>query len=289
MNELAPRPSQPCQQIPHGLVSLWAMLDFHAASFVTILNTMTSIERKLVEDRTILHTADHSAAPILSQQLRWLQNKTLELGLPVTHAAIGPILWGIENHPKYQNNPVSVGNQILTAFQNIRERLADELASKAVYLIPVGTHLEKGDGFGEAVAEAFPSATYDIIEAGKCLMFSRSTACVMHLMRVMELGLTAMASQLGVDASTDNWNTLLNRIEAEIRSRTTETHGSAWKEIDEPFYAEAATHFRFAKNGWRNHVMHARSKYTPEEADDIYRSVKGLMRHLSKRLSEPSA
>jgi hypothetical protein len=77
-------------------------------------------------------------------------------------------------------------------------------------------------------------------------------------------------------------------MEKEIRSRTKETHGEDWKNIDEPFFSEAATHFRFLKNGWRNHAMHARVKYTEEEADEIYRSVRALMRHLSERLCETS-
>ena len=64
------------------------------------------------------------------------------------------------------------------------------------------------------------------------------------------------------------------------------THGQEWKDKDEPFFAEAATHFRFIKNGWRNHAMHGRDKYTDEEAEGIYESVRSLMSHLSERLSE---
>jgi hypothetical protein len=107
-------------------------------------------------------------------------------------------------------------------------------------------------------------------------------------MRVLEVGLFALAARLDIDAKSDNWNSILNLMEKEIRSRTKETHGEDWKNIDEPFFTEAATHFRFLKNGWRNHAMHARVKYTEEEADEIYRSVRALMRHLSERLCETS-
>lgn len=110
----------------------------------------------------------------------------------------------------------------------------------------------------------------------------------MHLMRVLEVGLTALATRLGIEQKNENWNAILNLMEKEIRSCTSETHGREWKQKDEPFFTEAATHFRFLKNSWRNHAMHARAKYTEEEADEIYRSVRSLMRHLSERLSEIS-
>ena len=140
--------------------------------------------------------------------------------------------------------------------------------------------------FGEQVNEGFPSARYDISEAGRCLALRRSTACVSHLMRALEVALASLANALGLSLTAENWNTILNDIEKEVRSRTKATHGQAWKDRDEPFFAEAAAHLRFIKNGWRNHTMHRRSKYTDEEAEAIYESIRSFMRHLSERLSE---
>ena len=105
-------------------------------------------------------------------------------------------------------------------------------------------------------------------------------------MRALEVALASLANALGLSLTTENWNIILNDIENEIRSRTKATHGQEWKDKDEPFFAEAATHFRLIKNGWRNHAMHRRNKYTDEEAEAIYESVRSFMRHLSKRLSE---
>ena len=48
------------------------------------------------------------------------------------------------------------------------------------------------------VFNAFPSANNDILEASNCLALERGTATVMHLMRVAEVGLKALASALGV-------------------------------------------------------------------------------------------
>lgn len=286
LNTLAPCPSLQDRPL-HGLVSLWDMLNFHAAKFVEVINTLADIERMLTFDPARLANGQPDPAPILAQQLRWLAQQTAALGLPVTLAAVKSAVWGAENAKKY--DPIETGKLMRSNLAQIRERLQDELTTKSVYLIPARSHLQDVDGgFGEAVSTAFPSAVYDIVEAGKCLTFSRSTACVMHLMRVLEVGLSALANKLGIKLKSDNWNAILNLMEKEIRSRTSETHGADWKQKDEPFFAEAATHFRFLKNGWRNHAMHARVKYTEEEADDIYRTVRALMRHLSERLSEVS-
>ena len=140
--------------------------------------------------------------------------------------------------------------------------------------------------FGDNVDNKFPSSRYDISEAGRCLALKRSTACVLHLMRALEVGLASLAGALGRTLTTENWNTILSDIETEIRSRTKATHGPTWKDKDEPFFAESATHFRFIKNAWRNHAMHAKDKYTEEQAEEIYDSVRSFMRHLSERLSE---
>ena len=86
--------------------------------------------------------------------------------------------------------------------------------------------------------------------------------------------------------TTETWNTSLNDIDNKIRSRTKKSLGEKWNDVDEQFFAEAATHYRFVKNAWRNRAMHGRDKYTEEEAKDIYDSVRSFMRHLSERLSE---
>ncbi len=105
-------------------------------------------------------------------------------------------------------------------------------------------------------------------------------------MRLLEVGLSSLATGLGISMTTENWNTILNDIENEIRTRNKATHGQSWKDKDEPFFAQAATHFRLVKNAWRNHAMHGKEKYTDEEAKEIYDSVRSFMRHLSDRLSE---
>lgn len=136
--------------------------------------------------------------------------------------------------------------------------------------------------FGEAVEAAFPSASTDIDEAGKCLGLGRSTAAVMLLMRALEPAIIALQAAVGVDVPKTQWDQILNQIEARIRTITRHSHGAA----DEQWFSEAATHFRAIKNAWRNYAMHGRDTYDEARARVVFDSVKAFMQHLATRLSE---
>jgi hypothetical protein len=136
--------------------------------------------------------------------------------------------------------------------------------------------------FGEEVFNSFPSANYDIFEAGTCLALERGTASVMHLMRVAEVGLKVLANTLGVKPQ-DNWGSYLREIEKELVARI-KTLGKHTP--DEQFYAEASIAFDGVRRVWRNSTMHIDSKYSPERAEEILIAVRTIMRHLATRLNE---
>lgn len=132
--------------------------------------------------------------------------------------------------------------------------------------------------FGSDVVDTFPSTGPDISEAGKCRALGRWTACVMHLMRVLEVGLQSLANRYGVDHS-GNWNKTLNELEAKLRTVQKRTDGAE----AERWAAEAGTHFRFLKNAHRNHAMHPLERYDEERAIEIFDSARSFMRHLASQ------
>ncbi|MDX6406019.1 MAG: hypothetical protein QOH70_3474 [Blastocatellia bacterium] len=141
--------------------------------------------------------------------------------------------------------------------------------------------------FGEEVAASFSHAKYDIAEAGKCLGLNRSTACVLHLMRVLEIGLNSLANQFQVPFAHVNWNEVIEQVEKKIKNIEKDPNKPAtWKD-DRKFYSEAANQFRYFKDSWRNYAMHIYDKYTPEEALIVYTSVKVFMEQIAKRLKQP--
>ncbi len=165
----------------------------------------------------------------------------------------------------------------------IAVRAQDECISQRFFSVPAGKSHYYCDAailFGENVATKFPATSFDIEEAGKCLALDRATASVFHLVRVMELGLRALARGLGIPYAP-SWESYLRQIETKI----SEKHGKksrAWKR-DEHFYRDVAGDLQLVKIAWRNPTMHVGRKYTPEEAEDVFRAVKAFMQRLSSK------
>lgn len=147
-------------------------------------------------------------------------------------------------------------------------------------------HYIDAEPFGPVVASSFPSTSFDGIEARRCFALARNTACVFHLMRVMEIGLTVFANRFIVPSDHTNWHNIIEGIEKAVRNMGADPNKSAhWKDEQE-FYSQAASHFMVTKDAWRNHTAHARGKYTDEEAETILINVRGFMQRLATRLHE---
>jgi len=88
-------------------------------------------------------------------------------------------------------------------------------------------------------------------------------------MGVAEHGLRAFVSALGPTFTAppvelSNWHNVIEQIERHIR----ELQKAPVADADKPAkserlqrYSEAASHFFFVKEAWRNHIMHARTRY----------------------------
>jgi hypothetical protein len=192
-------------------------------------------------------------------------------GAPGTYTIFAPLAFG-----RYLHYSADMVN-----------RFKDEIAIKQVYIIAphaAAYFTNISYVFSQRAVNAFSSAEHDMSEAAKCFALERYTASVFHSMRILEVGLNELGRELNV-AVAQNWNSAINSIEREIRSRSVATHGPSWRE-DEPFFTEAATHFRMVKNAWRNHTMHVKATYDEARAKSVLNSVGDFMNHLSSRIEE---
>ena len=265
-------------------MNLWEMLRFHADKFINVLNLLNTLEQLVLQSES--HLKDMTNLDFIGSEVEQLNGQLKELDLPVSAKKAQQISSMLTDFSPDERS--TAWGQIIKGYcEELRERVAHELEGKAIYY--VSDHVDlltETPLFGDQVNEAFPSARYDISEAGHCLALKRPTACVLHLMRALESGLSSLSTALGISLTRKGWDAILNQLEKEIRLRSTETSDAKWKNEGEQFFAQAATHFRMIKDAWRNHAMHGRDKYTEEEAEVIYGSVRSFMRHLSERLSE---
>jgi hypothetical protein len=171
----------------------------------------------------------------------------------------------------------------------IEKNLAFELESKLFFWVPTEKseyYTQPQPLFGQKVESEFSSASWDIAAAGRCYALDEWTACVFHLMRVLELGLGTLAGQLNIVPKTeDQWQNIIDSIESEVErlrslSRTQRPDSTVLK-----FYSEACTDFRHFKAAWRNHVAHARERSDERDATRIWNHVQSFMQHLADGIS----
>ena len=176
-------------------------------------------------------------------------------------------------------------DQVKRSIGELHNRISDEIHSNLLmYLTPEQVEwYRKQDAFGEEVAKKFSSANFDIDEACKCYAFGRYTACVMHLMRVLEIGMKALADELGVPLTVPSWDGILGKIDNQLELKRNQRDPEFL--ANEEFYGDAARHIRTYQRA-RNRTQHPDKKYTPEEAKRIFEAVGELMEHLAKNLDD---
>jgi hypothetical protein len=179
------------------------------------------------------------------------------------------------------DSPIRNALEILSDLEHLRHDLISEAtAIQFLYLKPERLKfLDSDSPFGQNVVNAFPSAVLDMREASNCYALERWPACVFHLMRVLEFGLTAMADKFAVTIGTSTWHVIIEAIEERIRRMDSITYGNTWRQQQKDF-SDAATQFMFFKDAWRNHIMHVRDVYDEGRATSILQHAEEFMKKL---------
>jgi hypothetical protein len=248
------------------LRSLWDMLTLNAADFMHLLQVLFTSEAEVGATSGPL-PGDGSYQQTAADTIR---NHCAELHLPITKSSAQYI------------EVAKTSEALSAAFLHVKRNMHHELLER-LFFEPdhrFKGYFQQDQLFGPEVFKAFPAANNDIYEAGTCLALERGTACVMHLMRVVEVGLSALAAALKVEKQND-WGAYLREIDKELERRY-KTSGA--RSPDEQFYAEAGVVFDRMRRAWRNPTMHVENSYSPERAEEILQAVKSFMSHLATRL-----
>jgi len=295
-----PEALAPWQVNPSRLTSWYEMVNFSARAFFFCGRALRQLKMecllgsvpKELEEATIFHVTeelDERTKVKAIESLTFVEREFRAIGLGITADTVKDII-----------NALQAANAILRNFQWLNdqvttiEKLVERELTHKVFLyitpeksrfFPVGNNPYP---LTEAVFKAFPSATYDTNEAAWSLALDRSTAAVFHLMRILEIALSELGKVFGVSLAHTNWGNALDQIEAKIRIMHTDPVWKAKPDCKEQqeFYAQAASHFGILKDAWRNYTMHIRAKYTEDEAEQIFATVKAFMVKLSERISE---
>jgi hypothetical protein len=132
------------------------------------------------------------------------------------------------------------------------------------------------------IIDNFSDMVEDIIESNNCFALDRHTACVFHLMRIMEKGVQKFGNKLGVSESftcNEEWQKILNAIRGQLNI----LHPKQ-KDPDRIKYESMLGHLETVKIAWRNPTMHPKATYTEAEARFLLAAVEIFIKGLLKIL-----
>ena len=178
-------------------------------------------------------------------------------------------------------------NEIVTNSHHLTTSLSDELDNHHAYIVaPREAELiDNGIGlFGLEVVNALPAIRQDVSQGAQCRAYELWTASVMHMMRVAEIGVAALADHLGVTRGSSWGVTIANVLQALDAQR--KAKGNAEQK---QWASEMATYLNFVKDAFRNPAMHPEMNFDREQAISIYDNTRAFMRMLVKRLAEEDA
>ncbi len=144
------------------------------------------------------------------------------------------------------------------------------------------------------MSSAFPSANYDIRQAGNCYAVQANTGAIFHLMRVAEHGLRALARDRRVRVPRGTvefatWEEILKEIQKAVEAIDQYPRRDA-RDAQYEFYHGAMMEFRSFKNVWRNTRMHTRGPSNEDderrEAERVMQRVGDFMKILAAAISE---
>lgn len=266
---------------PYQLLSWWDMKPFPV---IKILRFVRALEREgkdfSSDEKPVAETGTDQKKML--KDTEEIAKDFEEFSLPATADQLRRMGEGIEKN--------ITNAEMRKFFPDLLNRLEDE-CNRLLFMRIESAHLQyfensqffdSNDPEAKKVSIEFPSAAEDIAEAGKCLACGRSTACVMHLNRIVEVGLRALANALGIDHQND-WGAYLREIDKELEKRK---QASGARTVDEQFYSEVALTIDSVRRAWRNPTMHVERTYTVERAEEILIAVRSLMRHLAQRLHD---
>jgi hypothetical protein len=255
------------------------MIQYNAARFLAIIRKLdyciSLINLSCNQDDQV----DHGVGETIQRELKKIEEDCKALSLGFVIAKILRI--------KDKLYSCTYG-QLAKSFADLSERLYDEINDNLFMYVPKGKqqfYTDPHERFGLDVKN-FPSATDEIEEAGKCYAAGRNTACVLHLMRVLETGLNALAKHLNVPYDSVNWEQITNKIPGKLDElEKLSPKPQNWKD-DRKFYSEVGIHFKFIKDAYRNYAMHVHDRYDDSKALAIFNHVSAFMRHVATKLSE---
>lgn len=169
-------------------------------------------------------------------------------------------------------------------YNELTRSILRELGSRYVLLVP-----SSRDKYYESylsdkekeISNKAPEIIEDITEAGNCFALGRYTACVFHLMRVMEKSIQYFGKKVKISLRKPIIDETWYKISIALKNRIDSLPEITPKkrEIKDRYQATYA-HLDSVRIAWRNRTMHPKITYTQEEAKTLLSAVEIFIKDL---------
>ena len=294
----------PWEASPYDLISWWSMEEFSASEFYELSTLLESVARttvmvvKLAKTKgsslsgldNIRLTELNSQEPVpMVSRLTSMERACNKIGLRDSAEVIVETKAFLTSSGG--NIPISeIGPRIAEIQRAIQREMKRHLflhipVERAEYYHSWGMTKRKARDeeiplFGDIVNNKFPSTVYDIAEAGNSFAAGRFTACVFHLMRVVERAVQDTATKLGLPITAvcdKEWQLIINGIRGQLNALYPKH-----KDSEREKFEAILGHLETIKIAWRNPTMHPKITYTEEEAKTLLKAVEVFMKELTK-------
>lgn len=264
----------------HRLWSLWGIMQrFRASSFVAATSALARVATSITAANAVGLTSDAAME-------RQYVKRDLDNAEPVLkELPLSPVLRSQFDRLKRQIDHID-GGELAVLIREFHNNLVVELTSAWFLMIKADRrdYYEQHESpFGQKVADTFSEANKDIAAASRCYALDEWTACIFHLMRVLEHGLRAIAAGVGLPSEVmahENWKNVIDQIESKIRAM--ESNPKSAEKIERMrFLSSAAVQFRYFKDAWRNHASHSHASYDERDAETVWVHVRGFMQQMA--------
>ena len=272
MNELALRPSQPCQPNNSGLVSLWDIMErFQLANFIALERLREAVCSALrLNERDGAHSMSAALLGLLPRDAGRQFTQTLiphivEDMVRICHKF--QLEHSLRNLEPLRFNPPQTDRELAFSY----DMLINEIGDSAFFQMSRerASFYERNTLIGDEVKNRFIAVPHEVKAAGTAYSCSLPTASVFHAMRAVEVGLLEIAGQLGVTTTGEEMmKNLVDGIQSAAR-KLDDVPRHPNKKSDSQFYSDVALEAGLMKDAWRNYAAHAKTTYSDREALDI--------------------
>jgi hypothetical protein len=291
------RPSPSCQT-PYGLWSLRDMMDHWGYRFLGVGTALAYAETRLEQHRAATNGAiaghgtsilppDSAAADLVihkcTEIIQLLAAKPDDLKIEYELGSIPVDIQILQAKIVNSRKPHQLElytNDILDEVRRITNSFLYVLSKRWFYALSpsAAEHYGLVAAFGEEFWDKFKGARDDLEHAGNCLALGEGTACVMHLMRMLEIVIRHLGNRLGLTFDLkDTWGGILRTYDSKIEDMPAATQEEQRKKHQ---WSECRNYLWHVKRAHRDDSMHGERAYSPKEAKEVLDAIKDFALYL---------